>query len=212
MFSTIKCEPYFKVKVVGQRSRSNAKNGVLTSLLPWFKVKVIGRGQGLSLVSRSKVKVKVMGKGQRPRSDFLHAAVNSRGPALPSAAKSNKSHYQSKVFFCMWDVVDQLLFLSKKQTIFCLQESSYVVQFAKPHLPGILSDILLTSNTMVKHHLFQVWGKYQKVCHDSIECACLCLVFLLCVSVHFQVSYKSHDQLAVGKSCSSSPQTFLFRG
>ncbi len=32
---------------------------------------------------------------------FWRAAVDIRGSALPSAAKSNKSHYQFKVFLCV---------------------------------------------------------------------------------------------------------------
>ena len=32
---------------------------------------------------------------------FWHAAVHIMGSALPSAAKSNKSHYQSEVFVCV---------------------------------------------------------------------------------------------------------------
>ncbi len=76
-----------QVRVVGQRSRSNAKNGVLTPLLPYFKVKVKGWGQGQG-----------RGQGHTSRSIFWHAAVDIRGLALPSAARSNKSHYQSKVF------------------------------------------------------------------------------------------------------------------
>ena len=63
--------------VIGQRSRSNAKNYVLTSLLCCFKVKVKGRGQGH--MSRS-----MSGQGQI-------LAVDNRGSALLSAAKSNKS-------------------------------------------------------------------------------------------------------------------------
>ncbi len=45
--------------------------------------------------------VKVMGQGQQSRSNFWRAAVDIRGSALPRAAKSNKSHYQSKVFVCV---------------------------------------------------------------------------------------------------------------
>ena len=48
-----------------------------------------------------KVKVKGRGQGYKSRSDFGRAAVDIRGSALPSAAKSNKSHYQSKVFVCV---------------------------------------------------------------------------------------------------------------
>ncbi len=50
------------VKVIGQRSRSNAKNRVLTSLLPCLKVKVKGQSQGQRSGSRSRVNVK--GQGQ----------------------------------------------------------------------------------------------------------------------------------------------------
>ncbi len=45
---------------------------------------------------RSKVAVAVKGQGQGQI--FYGAAVDIRGSALPSAAKSNKSHYQSKGF------------------------------------------------------------------------------------------------------------------
>ena len=72
-----------KVKVIGQRSRSNAKNCVLTSLYLALRSR-----SG----SRSKVRVKVTGQGQRSRSTFWRAAVDIRGSALPSAEKSNKGH------------------------------------------------------------------------------------------------------------------------
>ncbi len=54
---------------------------------------------GFYLALRSKVGVKVKGhgRGQMLRSHFLHAVVDIRGSALPSAAKSDKIHYQSKV-------------------------------------------------------------------------------------------------------------------
>ncbi len=63
-----------QVKVVGQRSRSNAKYRVLTSLLPSFKV-------GSRSHSRSH---------SRSKSTFWRAAVDIRGSALPSAAKSKE--------------------------------------------------------------------------------------------------------------------------
>ncbi len=63
-----------------------------------------------------------MGTGKR--STFWHTAVNIRGLALPSAAKSNESHYQFMVFVCVCnqgayadnsaDVVGQLLILHMK--------------------------------------------------------------------------------------------------
>ncbi len=63
------------VKVVGQRS--SATNRVLTSLLPSFKVKV-------------RVKVKGRSYGHGSRSNLWHTAINIRGLALPSAAKSKE--------------------------------------------------------------------------------------------------------------------------
>ena len=72
------------VGYVGQGRRSKAKNRVFTWLLPCVKVKVKGQGQG-----------------HGSRSNVWHAAIEIRGSALPSAAKSNKSHYQSKVFVCV---------------------------------------------------------------------------------------------------------------
>ncbi len=53
------------------------------------------------LGSRSNVEVKVTDQGQRSRSIFWRAAVDIRGSTLPSAVKSNRSHYQSKVFVCV---------------------------------------------------------------------------------------------------------------
>ncbi len=44
---------------------------------------------------------KVMGQSQRSRSNFWRAAVNIRSSALPSAAKSVRSHYQSNMFVCL---------------------------------------------------------------------------------------------------------------
>ncbi len=58
-------------------------------------------GLYLALRSRSKVGVKVKSWGQGHRSNVWRAAVDIRGSALPSAAKSNKSHYQSRVFVCV---------------------------------------------------------------------------------------------------------------
>ncbi len=52
-----------------------------TSLLPCWKVKV-------------GVKVKGQAQGHGSRSSSWRAAVDIRGSALPSAAKSNRSHYQ----------------------------------------------------------------------------------------------------------------------
>ena len=56
-------------------------------------------GQGQRLGSWSKVEIKVIGHGQR--SNFRSTAVDSRSSDLPSVTKSNKIHYQSKVFVCV---------------------------------------------------------------------------------------------------------------
>ncbi len=61
----------------------------------------------LALRSRFKVGVKVKGRGQghgsrsKVKAILWRAAVDIRGSALPSAVKSNESHYQSKVFVCV---------------------------------------------------------------------------------------------------------------
>ena len=51
------------------------------------------------LVSRSKAAIKVKGHGSR--SIFRHTAVDIWDSALPSAVKTNNSHYQSKLFVCV---------------------------------------------------------------------------------------------------------------
>ncbi len=71
------------------RSRSNAKNQVFTRPLPCFKVNVIG----------------------------WVAAVDNRGSALPHAAKSNKSHYQFKVFVCVSVISERMQILARMQSI-----------------------------------------------------------------------------------------------
>ncbi len=45
--------------------------------------------------------VKDQGQGLGSRSIFWHTVVNIRGLALPSAVKSNITHYQSKLFVCV---------------------------------------------------------------------------------------------------------------
>ncbi len=87
---------------MGQRSRSNAQNRVFTWLLPCFKVKVKVRGQGQKSGSRS---------------NFWHAAVDNRGSALPSAAKSNKSHYQYKVFVCVSVIIGRVRIIARMRSI-----------------------------------------------------------------------------------------------
>ncbi len=103
------------VKVVGHRSRSNMfLHACYLALGSRSKVK--GRGRGQRSTSRSKV---------GSRSNFWRAAVDNRCSALPSAAKSNKSHYQFKVFVCVSVIsgrmpiivrmrsIDVLMFLSE---------------------------------------------------------------------------------------------------
>ena len=73
------------------------------------------RGQGQR--SRSRSEVKVTGQGQRSRSTFWHAAVDIRGSALPSAAKSNRSHYQFKVFVCVSVISRRVRIIARKWSI-----------------------------------------------------------------------------------------------
>ena len=63
-----------------------------TSLLHCFKVKVKGRG------SRSKVGVKDKVTGQGQIFGMQQSTLGAR--LMPSAAKSNNHHYQSKVIVC----------------------------------------------------------------------------------------------------------------
>ena len=56
---------YFWIVGQGRRSRSNAQNGVFASLLPCFKGKVKGRGQGQRSGSRSQVKVNFSARSGR---------------------------------------------------------------------------------------------------------------------------------------------------
>ena len=91
---------------VGQGRRSKVKVkcqkscfGVTVALL---------NGQGQRSWSRSKVEIKVMGHGQRSRSNFWSTAVGSTRQRLCSLPHCNKSHYQSKVFVCvsvMWVIL-----------------------------------------------------------------------------------------------------------
>ena len=70
---------------------------------------------------RSKAGVKVKGQGQDPRSrsrsNFWHAAVDIRGSALPSVAKSNKSHYLSKVFVSVSVLTGHMRIIARMQSI-----------------------------------------------------------------------------------------------
>ncbi len=75
-----------QVGIEGQGRRSKVK------VKHWFYVFYIT--VTFAEKSRSKVGVKVKGQGHGSRSSFWRAAVDIRGSALPSAAKSNRSHYQ----------------------------------------------------------------------------------------------------------------------
>ena len=63
----------------------------------------------------SKVRVKVTGQGQR--SLFWHAVVDIRGSAFLSAVKSNKNHYQSKVFVCVSIISGHMRIIVRMQSI-----------------------------------------------------------------------------------------------
>ncbi len=84
------------------RSRSNAKNCALTSLVPCFNVKV---------------GVKVMGKGQKLRSNFWRAAIDIRGSALPSTAKSIRNDCQSEVFVCVSVIRGRIRIIARMRSI-----------------------------------------------------------------------------------------------
>ncbi len=66
---------------------------------------------------RSKVWVKVIDQGQRPRSNLWRAAFDIRGLALQSAAKSNKSHYPSKVFVCVSVISGRMWIIARMRSI-----------------------------------------------------------------------------------------------
>ncbi len=51
------------------------------------------------------------------RSIFWRAAVDIRGSALPSAAKGNKSHYQSKVFVCVSVISRHMRIIARMRSI-----------------------------------------------------------------------------------------------
>ncbi len=69
--------------------------------------------------SRSKagVKVKVQGQGHGSTSTFRQAAVDIRGSALSSAAKSKRSHYQSKVIVCVSVISRHVRLIARRQSI-----------------------------------------------------------------------------------------------
>ena len=73
-----------------------------------------------ALRSRLKVGVKVKGQGQGhrsgSRSNFRRAVVNNRGSALPSAAKSNKSH-QFKVYVCVSVISGHMRIVTRMRSI-----------------------------------------------------------------------------------------------
>ena len=98
---------------------------------PWlgcdYRSRVKGQGQMpkivfwhhcyLPLRSRSKGRGKFTGQAQRSRSNFWCAAVDSRGAALPSAAKSNNPHYQSKVLVCVSEISRREWIIARMQSI-----------------------------------------------------------------------------------------------
>ncbi len=59
----------------------------------------------------------VMGQGQKSRSIVWCAAVDIRSSALPSAVKSNKRHYQSKVFVCVSIISWHMLIIARMRSI-----------------------------------------------------------------------------------------------
>ncbi len=84
-----------------------------------------GQSSGSRSGSRSKVRVNVKGRvmvkgqsqGHRSSSNFPRAAVDIRGSALPCAAKSNKSHYQFKVFVCVSVISGRMRIIVQRRSI-----------------------------------------------------------------------------------------------
>ncbi len=79
---------------------SNARNHVLTSLLPFFRVKVKGRGQGHG--SRSKVKVKGQGQICGAQWSILGARlcrVQQRAKKSHNQSIIGQSAFNSKIFW-----------------------------------------------------------------------------------------------------------------
>ncbi len=70
-----------------------------------------------ALMSRSKVKVKGRGQGHGSRSNSWRAVVDIRGSALPSAAKSIRSDYQSKVFVCVSVIRGHIWIIARMRSI-----------------------------------------------------------------------------------------------
>ena len=58
-----------------------------------------------------------MGQCQRSRSNFWRAAIDIKGSALPSAAKNNRSHYQSTVFVCVSVISGRMRIIARMQTV-----------------------------------------------------------------------------------------------
>ena len=54
---------------------------------------------------------------QSVRSFVCLFACRYRGSALPSAARSNKSHYQSKVFVCVSIIMGRILIIARMRSI-----------------------------------------------------------------------------------------------
>ena len=63
------------------------------------------------------IRSKVRGQGQMSRSTFQCTVVDIRGSTLPSAAKSNRRHYQSKVIVCVSVISGRLRVIARMQSI-----------------------------------------------------------------------------------------------
>ncbi len=90
-------------------------------------------------MSRSKVGVKIMGQGQRSRSNFWCAAVDIRGSALPSAAKSIRIDYQSEVFVCVSVIRGRIRIIARMRSVGAL---IFFVFFCHSVYPCIMTGVL----------------------------------------------------------------------
>ncbi len=116
------------------------------------------------VLSRSKVRIKVMGQGQRSRSNFWRAAVNIRGAALPSAAISNNHHYQSKLIVCVSVISGRLWIITWMRSI-----GFYLCHVLKANRPCSAS-YLLTSHKYQWPPFAPNFGEPHDRCMDTIKC------------------------------------------
>ena len=113
-----------------------------------------------------------MGQGQRSRSTVWRAAVDIRGLALPSAAKSNRSHYQFKVFVCVSLISGRMRIIVRMRSIgvliYCIKVPVVVRPDAEKLLQNICRLLSLECEMMclpltLKMFCFSLWSNVLKI-------------------------------------------------